>query len=805
MRFVSRLTKITSFCLVSVIYMALMILVIDDACAADTTALEVDIQKFQQQLTAAEKAWLSTIGMVLVGGPKAFPPFHYYDDKGNAGGMASDYIALILKLLGLNLVYRDNLPWPEVLEEAKARRIDIIALAAKTAEREAYLGYSESFLSFPMVIITQKDAPFVGGLEDLHGKQVAFVSKEAVLNWVKRDKIGVIPYMVKTPIDALEAVSLGRAQALIANLASATYLIQKNGLTNLRVAAPTAYGNYPLYIAVREDWPEMVTIINKVLNWIPPQYHSSIRNRWLVVEYDHSMDRSLIVKWVLGIGGLSGMLIVTVLVWNRRLSREIEERKSVEYSLAESELRFRTLFEQAAVGVAQVESATGRFVRINQRYCDILGYSPEEMTGMEFMRITHPEDVQTDLDNIHKLMSGSLREYVVEKRYYRRDGEVVWVKLTVSAMWEPGHTPDYHIAIVEDINDKKQSEAALAESRRRLDTLIGNLPGMAYRCSNDTDWKMEIVSHGSLPLTGYRPEDLIDNDMISYADVIHPEDRESVWKGVQAAIQQNRPFQLVYRILTADGELKWVWEKGLAVQDIMGNPLAIEGFITDITERMVAEKRIKGSLQEKEVLLKEVHHRVKNNMQIIQSLISLQADKLEGRHLKKPLLDAINRIQSMALIHETLYRSKNMAALDIEAYFSKVAEHLIRIYSTPELQVALSMEIEPVEFDMDCCIACGLIINELISNAMKYAFSEKGEYHISVALKKEYDNEALLIVEDNGKGFADPLKLETDNGLGLNIVRLLVEGQLKGKIEVDSSNGTAFHISFPISNHRKSA
>ncbi len=766
--------------------------------AAEHETVELSSQTILQLLTEEERAWISELGALRVAGPKAFPPFHYYDEDGDARGMASDYIGLILGLLGVTFEVKPNLPWPDVLKGVKAHHIDLIACAAKTAERERYLIFSKPYISFPMVIIARTDAPFIGGLEDLHGKKVAFIRKVATYEWIVRDKVNAEPIFVTTPIEALEAVSLGRAQAHIANLAAATYLIQKNGLANLKVAAPTAYGNYNLSIAVRGDWPELAAIVNKVLSGIPHQLHSTIRNRWVSVPYQAGVGKGDILKWITLVGGISVLLIAGVLLWNRRLSREITERKKIEQSLAESELRFRALFEQAAVGVAQIKSSTGRFVRINQRYCDIVGYPAEEMTSKNFMQITHPDDLQADMENMRNLLAGEIQEFVTEKRYCRPDGSIVWVNLTVSPMWKPEEAPDFHIAVVEDISDKKKSEEALMESRRQLTTLIDNLPGMAYRCRNESDWKMEFVSDGSVALTGYQPEAIIDSATIAYADIIHPEDRQKVWQGVQAAISHHEPFELIYRIETAAGQLKWVWEMGRAVLDDQGQTAALEGFITDITERTMAEEHIKASLEEKEVLLKEVHHRVKNNMQIIQSLLNLQAGKFNTPELKQPMIDSINRIRSMALIHETLYRSKDMANLNIETYFKKVAEHLMQIYQRPDYRVALTIVVDPISMDMDRCIACGLIINELVSNAMKYAFTTGSTAQLLISLEKQTSNEAVLRVRDNGRGLPDTIDIEDEATLGLKIVRVLAEGQLNGTLEVGDDDGAVFSVTFPL-------
>ena len=249
----------------------------------------------------------------------------------------------------------------------------------------------------------------------------------------------------------------------------------------------------------------------------------------------------------------------------------------------------------------------------------------------------------------------------------------------------------------------------------------------------------------------------------------------------------------------ADGNRIMVEASASPVYNTNNQIMAVAVIFQDITKRKQAENRIRAALKEKEVLFKEIHHRVKNNMQIIQSLLSLQSNEIKEIEHKKPLIDSNNRIKSMALIHEILYRSDDMVVLDIKTYFKEIVQHLLKIYHEPGIKVTFNLDIDPVGMDMDLSIACGLIINELVSNALKYAFVSDPKGFLLISLKTISAREALMIIRDNGKGLPADLDLNTSDSLGLKIVKILVEGQLKGHMMVKNDKGALIKIYFPLS------
>jgi two-component sensor histidine kinase/DNA-binding response OmpR family regulator len=228
---------------------------------------------------------------------------------------------------------------------------------------------------------------------------------------------------------------------------------------------------------------------------------------------------------------------------------------------------------------------------------------------------------------------------------------------------------------------------------------------------------------------------------------------------------------------------------------------------SEIVERMRVEEQIEASLQEKEVLLKEIHHRVKNNLQIVSSLLNLQTGYVDDAQTLGVLRDSRHRIRSMALIHEKLYQSQDLARVDFGEYIRNLAAFLLRSYGELAEAIALKIETDEVFLGIDSAVPCGLILNELISNSLKHAFSTNGnrpldengingtQGEIRIELRADSAGQLSLIVSDNGVGLSPDLDYRHTSSLGLQLVNTLVR-QLEGSVELDDSRGTAFHISF---------
>lgn len=266
--------------------------------------------------------------------------------------------------------------------------------------------------------------------------------------------------------------------------------------------------------------------------------------------------------------------------------QDITARKLTEESLRNSESRYRELIELAVDGIL-LGTHEGVIVDANRYMCELSGISRADLIGRNIRDIPFSDkSLERTPFRFDLLQAG--KTVVSERTLIRPDGSRVEAEMRTKMM--PDGT---YQSIFRDITDRRRSEERICESQRALSTLLGNLQGMAYRCRNDENWTMEFFSAGVKELTGYDAGDFINNAKLSYASVIHPDDRQNVYDEVQSALLEHRHFQLIYRIRTAEGAEKWVWEKGVGVYASSGELLALEGFITDITERKQAEDELR--------------------------------------------------------------------------------------------------------------------------------------------------------------------------------------------------------------------
>lgn len=291
---------------------------------------------------------------------------------------------------------------------------------------------------------------------------------------------------------------------------------------------------------------------------------------------------------------ISVCVFILSLAW---LGARIRQATLVDLSrrLALNEALYRTIFENAPVGIAMAKDRNILFRSelghrsVNPMFERIIRRFKGEQDSLDMDGITHPEDIEVDAALCRQFKEGSIPGYSVEKRFIRPEGDSVWTQMTVSRLLDLPQDEAVYLCLLEDITARKTMEESLQESERSKAVLLSNLPGMAYRCENDEEWTMRYVSQGCAELTGYPPEALVDNRLLSFNDLITPEYRDVLRSKWTTILSERKPFRHEYEISTAAGKRKWVLEVGQGVYGKDGNVEALEGIILDITERKRSE------------------------------------------------------------------------------------------------------------------------------------------------------------------------------------------------------------------------
>ncbi|WP_459870927.1 histidine kinase dimerization/phosphoacceptor domain -containing protein [Endothiovibrio diazotrophicus] len=339
--------------------------------------------------------------------------------------------------------------------------------------------------------------------------------------------------------------------------------------------------------------------------------------------------------------------------------------------------------------------------------------------------------------------------------------------------------------------------AELGESEARFRQLAENVAEVFWMVEVE-DGRVSYVSPVFETIWGEPCAALYANPWL-WLERVHEEDRPAVAQGFREALERGEAFSAEYRVVRGDGRVRWISDGGAPVRDGSGRLVRFAGTARDDTERREAEEQVRRSLGEKEVLLREIHHRVKNNMQVISSLLSMQGQYVDDEETRRVLEDSRSRVRSMALVHEKLYQTEDFSRIDFADYLRGLVSNVVGAYAHGGRRIALHYDLEPLGLGLDVAIPCGLITNELISNAVKYAFPERnGE--IRVALHRcDFDGAPgiELVVADDGIGLPPGFDCENAPSLGLRLVTQLTRHQLRGRVVIDLERGSEFRVLFP--------
>lgn len=507
-------------------------------------------------------------------------------------------------------------------------------------------------------------------------------------------------------------------------------------------------------------------------------------------------------------------------------ARNITKLKKANNALKLSERHFRSLIENA-LDVIMVLNHQGDITYASPSVEKVFGYKVHEFLGFNIFDFIHNNDSPRLNNALTEDIRSSGSNVDFEVRCQHENGQ--WLNCQMVAQNLIKDPAVRGIVLnIRDITPRKEAEKARNDLEEMYSTLITASPDGFI--ATDLEGKITYVSEKAAFMMGWGDGKKLVSDTIF--DILIPDEKDLFRKNMEMVMRNGALRNIEHKASKKYAET-FVAEMNMALtQDSDGNPKGLIVTIRDVTYRKKMEKKIKSSLKEKEILLKEVHHRVKNNMQVISSLIGLQSEQVHDKKTREMFEDSKNRIRSMALIHEKLYGSEGMEKVDFSEYVKSLTESLENSYNKNNIDIII--DVEDVLMDIDQAITCGLILNELISNSLKYAFPEQtvlDNYSqskldeindneeidsesettlnqvsnsslimpfenpiISVAVCSRGD-EVVMYVGDNGVGLPEGLDFEETESLGLQIVCTLV-AQLEGNINLESNEGTRFIIKF---------
>lgn len=516
------------------------------------------------------------------------------------------------------------------------------------------------------------------------------------------------------------------------------------------------------------------------------------------------------------------------------------QRKAIEQALHESEQRYRQLFDNVPVGIYRT-TPEGRILMANPRLCQMLGFtSVEDLTdaniGEKFF------DTAAEREAFVQRMERDGEAHGIESAWKQKGGNRIIVRESARSVRAANNDSTVYEGTVEDVTESRRAghelqvraaadeliasvsarfmkmqsvnfADATRETLKEIGTFLGCDRSMVVRVKNQVGPDLEVIE--------WHDEHLqpIGGDTLRLINEVYP-----------LLITRLRGFETVfipdvyadtsYGIVETEVFRRFNIRSLIVVPMVFNNQLVgVVGFATthaefassavhisslrllgevlvSANERMIAERHIRDSLAEKEVLLKEIHHRVKNNMQVISSLLSLQAHYVHDKADVTLLQESQARVKTMALIHERLYRSENLANIDFGAYALMLSNDLLRAYSARG--VTLDINMSGISLDIERAIPCGLILNELVSNSLKYAFPEGNGGRIFATMQRNDGGKTFsYLIGDNGKGFPESIDFRTTESLGMQLVVTLTE-QLGGTINLTKERGTEFCITFPV-------
>jgi PAS domain S-box-containing protein len=459
-----------------------------------------------------------------------------------------------------------------------------------------------------------------------------------------------------------------------------------------------------------------------------------------------------------------------------------------------SEHNYREFIENSLQGIVIIQNL--KIVYANPAFACITDYTVDELlsfTTQQVMELAHPEDREKLWRDFRKRISGLDVSPHYQFKVISKHGKTKILELYANRIEYDGKPAIQGFVL--DISEQVAAQEIINQRTKFIETILNNIP-MGIVVNEIETGNSNLMNKEFREIFEWQGDNLPNAKYFFSRVFSDPELRKSLTARIRSDIREKKPENMFWdnvEIYSRTGEKKFLSIKNIPLYDQKLLILTVQ----DISERIKTERKLQNSLKEKEILLREIHHRVKNNLQTITSLLDLQAASIKDKESRKAFKSSQSRIRSMALIHERLYKSENLERIKAREYIQHLIEYLEGTYQTSDTNIEIKTKIENLFLNLDTAIPCGLIINELVSNCMKYAFKTNNRGKVLVTLEKQGTKTLVLEVTDDGIGIPVDVTPVNSPSLGLQLVNLLTD-QINGKLKIDRTGGTSISVSFPL-------
>ena len=778
----------------------------------------------QVLLTDEEQAWIRAHPVIRLGVDPEFAPFEFLDKHGAYHGMASDYVRLLNQRLGLNMAVTPGTSWAEATQLVTSAELDVLPCIAITEGRQKDLLFSESYLTFYRIIVTREDGPFVGSLDDLYGLRVGVQANTSHEGYL-RENTKLKPIRYNSLQELLVAVASGKIDAAVGNVATVSYWVRKLGLGNLRTAAPAGGSENHLHFAVRRDWPELVTILNKGLASVTEEEAHAIRQKWVTVSVERVPDYMGLLRLFGLVVALAAAILMLISLHMRSLRKEIRERARAEEAHARSEADYRTLVESANSAILKMDHE-GNVVFFNAFAERLFGFPAEEILGKSVVGTIVPAS-ETQGRDLHKLIADMCRspeDYAVnENENMTNTGERLWMAWTNRPLYDAEGRLKEILCIGTDITVRKEAEDTLF----RYEFIVNTVEDMMSVVNSKGVY--EAVNSAWCQAIGKNRDDVIGRSIneVWPADVAD----EAIWTNLRTCLAGDLvSYEAVIHLPTWGARNCEVTFYPCAdAESRITHAVVVTHDVTEwrTTQMALQEAKLSAEAanQAKSAFLANMSHEIRTPMNAILGYAQLlrrqrglspeQERALAAIHRSGDhLLDLINNVLEMSKI-DAVNAKLQPVTFDIQQLFADL--EVLFLVRTNAKGIHLVMELDedvPALVRTDEIRLRQVLVN-LIGNAVK--FTEHGEIRVHGQVAGQGPNNSRMLaitVQDSGCGIPQDehaLIFESfeqgragtlhkgGTGLGLTISRRFAH-LMGGDITVESEpgSGSEFRLTFCV-------